>query len=123
MQKSALSISSAAGNRSSAASPFVRPPLALAVRVPGKSPTPIVPAPRASDLPRNERRLIELFRGLTLFSKLSSRGRFSPLLEPAVESLSVFMPVESARLEGALLCKGYAPVTGGEPRRESLEQM
>ena len=64
--------------------------------MPVNSPAPIVPAPTASDLPRNERRLIKRLRGLTLFSKFSSKGRFSLLLESfAVGSLSVFMPVES----------------------------
>jgi hypothetical protein len=33
----------------------------------------MVPAPTASDVPKKERRLIELFKGLTLSSKLSSR--------------------------------------------------
>ena len=62
------------------------------------SPAPMVPAPTASDLPRNERRLIKRLRCLTLFSKLSSKGRFSLLLESfAVGSLIVFMPVESQR--------------------------
>ncbi len=63
------------------------------------SPAPMVPAPRASDVPRKERRLIERFRGLILFSTLSSGGRFSLLLEPfAVGLFIVFMPVESQRL-------------------------
>src|SRR5215472_12250781 len=95
IQKSASSISSAAGNRSSAASPGVRPPLALAVRMLGNSPIPIVPAPTASDVSRKKRRLIEPFRLLTFFFELFSRGRLSPLLEPAVQSLGVFIPVES----------------------------
>src|SRR5207244_6169650 len=82
IQKSASSSSSAAGNRSSAASPGVNPPrLASAIRLPPSTPTPSVPAPTASELRRNKRRLINLFRGLTLFSKLSSKGRFSLLLE------------------------------------------
>jgi hypothetical protein len=34
------------------------------------SPAPIVPAPTASDVPKKERRLIELFKGLTLSSTL-----------------------------------------------------
>jgi hypothetical protein len=33
----------------------------------------MVPAPTASDVPKKERRLIELFKGLNLSSKLSSR--------------------------------------------------
>jgi hypothetical protein len=38
-------------------------------------------------------------RGLTLFSKLSSRGRLSLLLEPFAVGLSIaFMPVESQQL-------------------------
>src|SRR5580704_5046218 len=61
----------------------------------GNSPIPIVPAPTASDVSRKKRRLIESFRVLTLFSTFSSRGR---LVEPALESLGVFMPVESQRL-------------------------
>src|SRR6516164_4883021 len=98
IQKSASSISSAAGKRSKAASPVVRPPLALALRGLLNSPTPIVPAPTASDVSRKKRRLIEPFRVLTFFSELFSGGRFSPLLEPAVGLLMVFMPVESQRL-------------------------
>src|SRR5207245_1770178 len=99
IQKSASSISSAAGNRSSAASPVVKPPrLASAIRLPPNTPTPTVPAPTASELRRNERRLIKLFRALTLFSKLCSRGRFALLLESfAVGSVILFMPVESER--------------------------
>src|SRR5439155_27041657 len=89
IQKSASSNSSAAGNRSSAASPAVRPPRASAVRMLVNSPAPIVPAPTASDLPRNERRLIELFRGLTLCSRLSSEGRFSLLPKPFAVGLLV----------------------------------
>src|SRR6516162_5410203 len=96
IQKSASSNSSAAGNRRSAASPRVRPPLALAVLVLIKNPAPTVPATMAPELRRNERRLIELFRGLTFFSEPSSKGRFSRLLEScAVGSLIVFMLVES----------------------------
>src|SRR4029077_13195890 len=101
IQKSASSSSSAAGNRSSAASPDGRPPrLALAVRLPPSSPTPTVPAPTASELRRNERRLRELFRGLTFFSKLSSKGRFSLLLESfAVGLVIAFMPAESQQFK------------------------
>src|SRR6266478_7428876 len=100
IQKSASISSSAAGNRSSAASPGVRPPLALAVRGPVSSPTPTVPAPTASELRRNERRLIKLFRGLTFFSKLSSKGRFSLLLESfAVGLVIAFMPAESQQFK------------------------
>ncbi len=33
----------------------------------------MVPTPTASDVPKKERRLIELFKGLALSSKLSSR--------------------------------------------------
>src|SRR5438093_12459798 len=96
-QKSASIVSSAAGKRSRAASPGVRPPLASAVRMLVNSPAPpMVPAPTASDLPRKERRLIYLFRDLTLFSKLSSRGGFLLLLRSfAVRLFIVFMPVES----------------------------
>src|SRR5262249_60413273 len=74
IQKSASSISSAAGNRSSAASPSERPPLALAVLGPLNSPAPIVPAVRAMGLPRKERRLISRLPVLLLFSPLSPRG-------------------------------------------------
>src|SRR5215831_6608237 len=99
IQKSASSISSAAGNRSSAASPGVRPPLALAVLVLIKNPAPTVPATMAPELRRNERRLIELFRRLPLFSKLPSNGRFSLLLEScAVGLVVVFMPARSQQL-------------------------
>jgi hypothetical protein len=34
-------------------------------------PVPIVPAPIASDLPKKDRRLIEVFDGLTLSSEFS----------------------------------------------------
>src|SRR5439155_26673759 len=97
IQQSASSNSSAAGNRGSAASPGVKPPrLASAIPLLPNAPTPSVPAPTASELRRNKRRLIKLFRGLTLFSKLSSKRRFSLLLESfAVGSVIVFMPVES----------------------------
>src|SRR6266699_4306088 len=96
-QKSVSSISAAAANRSSAASPGVRPPLASAVRVLTKNPAPIVPAPTASDLPKKERRLIELFEGLTLSSKSSSRGRYWLLLKSFAVGLLGFIPVESQR--------------------------
>ena len=46
---------------------------ALAVGALANSPAPMVPAPTASDLPKKERRLRKLFKGLTLSSKLSSR--------------------------------------------------
>jgi hypothetical protein len=46
---------------------------ALAVGALANSPAPMVPAPTASDLPKKERRLIELFKGLTLCSNSSSR--------------------------------------------------
>src|SRR5262249_25890702 len=99
IQKSASSISSAAGNRSSAASPSERPPLALAVLGPLNSPAPMVPAVRAMVLPRKERRLIYRVPVLPLFSTLSSRGRLSLLLEPfAVGLLIAFMPGESQQL-------------------------
>src|SRR6266550_2610970 len=72
--KSASMISAAARNRRMSASPTVRLPCcALAVGALANSPAPMVPAPTASDLPKKERRLIELFKGLTLSSKLSSR--------------------------------------------------
>src|SRR5882724_11344964 len=76
--KSASMSSAAARNRRMSASPRVRPPLEFAsltwaVRVLAKSPAPIVPAPTASDLPKKERRLRKLFKGLTLSSALSSR--------------------------------------------------
>src|SRR2546421_6682375 len=76
--KSASMSSAAARNRRLSASPRVRPPLEFAsltwaVRVLAKSPAPIVPAPTASDLPKKERRLRKLSRGLTLSSKLFSR--------------------------------------------------
>src|SRR5262249_42486146 len=99
IQKSASSISRAAGNRSSAASPGVRPPLASAVRMLANNPAPIVPAPSAIVLPRKERRLMYRFPVLLRFSTLASRGRLSLLLEPfAVGLVIVFMPVESQQL-------------------------
>src|SRR5947207_15916288 len=98
IQKSASIVSSAAGKRSSAASPAERPPLAFAVRTLPNSPAPTVPAPRAIVLPRKERRLMYRLRGLTLFSELSSRGALSLLLEPfAVGSIVGFMPIGSQR--------------------------
>src|SRR5437870_1984117 len=98
IQKSASSSSSAAGKRSSAASPDERLPLASAVRMLPNSPAPTVPAPRAIVLLRKERRLMNRLRGFVLFSKLTSRGRLSLLLEPfAVGLLIAFMPVESQR--------------------------
>src|SRR5882724_13251079 len=66
-------ISAAARNRRMASSFRVRRPLALAVGALANSPAPIVPAPTASDLPKKERRLRKLSRGLTLSSELSSR--------------------------------------------------
>src|SRR5437762_3954936 len=98
IQKSASSNSNAAGNRSSAASPRERLPLASAVRMLPNSPAPTVPAPSAIVLPRKERRLMYRLRGLILFSELFSRGALSLLLEPfAVGSLVGFMPIESQR--------------------------
>src|SRR5213596_991785 len=98
-QKSASSSSKAAGKRSSAASPVERLPLASAVRMLPNSPAPTVPAPKAIVLLRKERRLMDCFRDLILFSELSSRGRLSLLLEPfAVALFIAFMPVESQRL-------------------------
>src|SRR5437762_2590089 len=82
IQKSASSLSSAAGNRSSAASPGVRPLLALAVRVLIKNSAPTVPAPTARDFPKNERRLMELLEGFALPSEL---------FFAAVDLLRVFM--------------------------------
>src|SRR6266568_6828757 len=65
--------SAAARNRRMDASFRVRPPLALAVGALANSPAPRVPAPTASDVPKKERRLIELLKGFALSSKLSSR--------------------------------------------------
>src|SRR5205823_7703264 len=98
IQKSDSIVSSAAGKRSSAASPVERPPLAFAVRMLPNNPAPMVPAPRAIVFPRKERRLMNRFRRLFFFSKLSSRGRLSLLLEPyAVGLIIAFIPVESQR--------------------------
>jgi hypothetical protein len=58
--------SAAASNRRIASSPAVRPPLARAVGALANSPAAMVPAPTASDLPKKERRLMELSEGLTL---------------------------------------------------------
>jgi hypothetical protein len=64
----------------------------------GKSPAPSVPAPTASDLPRNKRRLIEPLRDLVLFFESFRKGRFSLLPKSfAVGLLIAFMPVESQR--------------------------
>src|SRR2546430_9616124 len=51
------------------------------------SPAPIVPAPKASDVPRNERRLIAPLRGLALFPRLFRKSF-------AVGLFIAFMPVE-----------------------------
>src|SRR5437660_2053366 len=66
-------ISAAARNRRMSASPTVRSTLALAVGALANSPAPMVPAPTASEVPKKERRLIELLKGFALSSKLSSR--------------------------------------------------
>src|SRR6266513_3762156 len=72
--KSASMSSAAARNRRMSKSPCVGASCcALAVGALANSPAPIVPAPTASDLPKKERRLRKLFKGLTLSSKLSSR--------------------------------------------------
>src|SRR5712672_836910 len=72
--KSASISSAAAGNRRMSKSPCVAASCcALAVGALANSPAPMVPAPTASDLPKKERRLRKLFKGLTLSSKLSSR--------------------------------------------------
>src|SRR6266702_1223583 len=96
IQKSASRISNAAGNRSSAPSAGVRPPLALAVRVLTKNHAPMVPAPTASDFPKKERRLIKLLERLTLSSEFCACG-WSWLLPKSfgVDALLVFIPVES----------------------------
>jgi len=61
-------------------------------------PAPTVPAPRAIVLLKKDRRLMNRFRGF-LFSKSSSKGRFSSLLEPfAARSTVVFMTVTSQHL-------------------------
>src|SRR5205085_12498906 len=72
--KSASMSSAAARNRRMSKSPCVGAACcALAVGALANSPAPMVPAPTASDLPKKERRLRKLFKGLTLSSKLSSR--------------------------------------------------
>src|SRR5258705_12752754 len=63
-------ISAAARNRRMSASPRVRPPRAATAGAVANSPAPMVPAPTASDVPKKERRLIELLKDLTLSSKL-----------------------------------------------------
>src|SRR5262245_27917351 len=88
IQKSASSNSNAAGNRSSAASPGVRPPLALAALVLIKNPAPTVPATMTPELRRNERRLMgyferfalpsELFFAVDLLGALMRRNRAQP---------------------------------------------
>src|SRR5438874_8331228 len=70
--KSASMISAAARILFMSAPPPVRSTLALAVGALVNSPAPMVPAPTASDVPKKERRLIELLKGLTLSSKLYS---------------------------------------------------
>src|SRR5215469_9881315 len=71
IQKSASRISSAAGNRSRAASPVLSvPELKADVRWLSNKPPPSVPAPMANDLPKKERRLIQLFEGFAIPSEL-----------------------------------------------------
>src|SRR5262249_31827495 len=117
IQKSASSISSAAGNRSRSASVPSGPP--LAVRVLMKNPAPTVPAPTAKDFPKKERRLMERLGDLTVSSSFSVCG-CSWLLPRsfAVEVVVVFMPVESQRfLSRAVLEKlraCYLLKLGGE---------
>src|SRR5712691_10986549 len=111
IQKSASIVSSAAGKRSNAASPGERPPLASAVRMLVNSPAPTVPAPKAIVLPRKERRLMNRFRGLTLSSKLSSRGGYLVLLKSFAVGLVVFIPLESHRFAPWPQRKSNAVVT------------
>src|SRR5207253_8555372 len=95
IQKSASSISSAAGNRSRAASPGVRLPLALADRVLIKNPAPTVPAPTASDLPKKDRRLIKRLDRSTFSSEFCACGECWLFLNSfAVDALVVFILVE-----------------------------
>src|SRR5207249_4266199 len=94
-QKSVSSISAAAANRSNAASPGVRPPLASAFRMLVNSPAPpMVPAPTASDLPKKERRLINFFGALTLSSDFSACGECWLLLKSFAVGSFVFILVE-----------------------------
>src|SRR5712672_2685095 len=73
--KSASMSSAAARNRRMSKSPCVAASCcALAVGALANSPAPMVPAPAASDLPKKERRLRKLCKGLTLSSKLSLRA-------------------------------------------------
>src|SRR6266480_1081730 len=96
IQKSASSISAAAANRSKAASPGVRPPLASAVRMLVNSPAPpMVPAPTANDLPRKERRLIKRLDRSTFSSEFCACGECWLFLNSfAVDALVVFILVE-----------------------------
>src|SRR5260370_16449057 len=72
--KSASMGSAAARNRRISKSPCVAAACcALAVGALANSPAPMVPAPTASDLPKKERRLRKLCKGLTLSSEFSSR--------------------------------------------------
>jgi hypothetical protein len=73
-------------------------PLALAVRVLIKNPAPIVPAPTASDLPRNERRLMNRCRGLAFFSVLFVKASSPLLVEPVAAGFVVFMTAISQHL-------------------------
>src|SRR5215472_6534628 len=104
IQKSASSISSAAGKRSRAASPgFNVPGLKADVRWLSNKPPPNVPAPMANDLPKKERRLMELFEDFVLPSELFF----------AVNLLRVFMrrnQIETHRPSVQLL-KSYTVVT------------
>src|SRR5262245_56364367 len=96
IQKSASSSSSAAGNRSSAASPGVRPPrLAFVLGILPSKPTPIVPAPAASDLRRNARRLKERRRELAFVSDLLVTEGSPLLMAPVASGFVVFMTVTS----------------------------
>src|SRR6516164_9497887 len=99
IQKSASSSSSAAGNRSSAASPDVRQPRpAFAVSIPPSKPTPIVPAPAASDLRRNARRRNEHRRELAFVSDLLVTEGSPLLMAPVASGFVVFITVASQLL-------------------------
>src|SRR6266446_5178249 len=121
-QKSVSSISAAAANRSNAASPGVRPPLASAVRMLVNSPAPpMVPAPTARELPKKDRRLIKRLDRSTFSSEFCACGECWLFLNSfAVDALVVFILVEleapashatAEKLRGCYFC--------GPPKRAS----
>src|SRR5262249_30923297 len=110
IQKSASSISSAAGKRSRSASVPSGPPLAVRVLI--KNPAPTVPAPTARDLPKKDRRLMERLDDLIFSSGFTAFGYSWPLPRSgAVDLILVFISEESQPSCRAPHGKGNTVVT------------